>query len=161
MKITNNLVAYPLAFACVVITSLLGQVYTSRSVRSSWYECIRSSITPPPIVFPIVWTTLYVLIGISLARTIKAQDSISTFLFMLNLTLNVSWCYAFFHQQLPSIAIYHIAVLLVTIVAIMVVAIDKNTKYLLIPYLLWICFATVLNALAIKQEKQCRNLLLP
>lgn len=151
----RNIIAYAIAFSSVALTSVVSQQFTNKSVKSPWYLCVQPSITPPPIVFPIVWTLLYVMIAIALSRALQLGERVTIILFSLNLLLNMTWCFMFFYHQLPSMAIYHIALLMVTIVAIMVATHDTYIRLLMIPYLLWILFATSLNYLAMQKEKKC------
>jgi tryptophan-rich sensory protein len=151
--------AIVIAITSVLATSLGGQYFTSRSVKSSWYDCIKPKITPPSIVFPIVWTTLYLLIAIAFARILIAGNAITIGLFAVNLTLNVIWCYLFFARKQPWAAVYAILALWVTILLIQWHSrSDRIVVALLFPYLLWVTFATLLNILsAINAKKKCAN----
>jgi tryptophan-rich sensory protein len=152
----NTVLAYIISITFVATTSFLGSYFTNKNSRSPWYDCIKPSITPPPIVFPIVWTTLYVLIAIAFALALAMNDSITSTLFMLNLFLNVLWCYFFFYSKAITLALVVILFLVTSIVTIMVTAQRKSIVFLLIPYLLWVMFATVLNGLTLAKEKECR-----
>ena len=68
-------IAYIISFAIVSIVMALPNQVTMRSVNSPWYKCIRASFTPPKYVFPIVWTTLYIFIAITLAQTLLLKES--------------------------------------------------------------------------------------
>lgn len=144
--------AYLISSVAVIFTSLCGSYFTSKSVKSDWYDSMRPSITPPAFVFPIVWTILYILIAIAFGRVISANNWICILLFAINLMLNISWCYLYFYKKSPSIALVHIIFILLTILNIMYVANDKIVVYLMIPYLAWVSFATLLNFLSIKRD---------
>lgn len=154
----NTLLAYIVGFISVILVSLGGQYYTSKNVKTPWYDCIRLSITPPGFVFPIVWTILYIFIAISIARTLlhiplnvplNSQLNMTIIgLFIFNLTLNVTWCYAFFYKKTLKLAFVNILLLVLSTAAIIYLTNDKVTKYLLTPYLLWLSFASLLNLLA-------------
>lgn len=135
-----------IAIVSVLTTSLAGQYFTNRSVNSSWYECIKPGLTPPPIVFPIVWTTLYVLIAIAFARILMDDNRFAIVLLASNLVLNVFWCYLFFGAKTPLLAIPVILIIWATILMVQWTSrFDLITVFLLLPYLLWITFATILN----------------
>lgn len=133
--------AYIMAFMAVIITSVLGSYYTQQSVNSEWYNKIKSSLTPPSFVFPIVWTILYIIIGIILAQAILNKNNILVILFLINLLLNILWCYIFFSKR--NIKLAFIVILLILITAIILYLISKNN--ILILYILWLIFASILN----------------
>lgn len=142
-----------IAIASVLITSLAGQYFTNRSVNSSWYACIKPGLTPPPIVFPIVWTALYILIAIAFARLLIADNRIAIVLLASNLVLNVFWCYLFFDAKNPLLAIPVILIIWATILMVQWThRFDRITVFLLLPYLLWITFATILNIQAARNS---------
>jgi tryptophan-rich sensory protein len=154
----NIILAYILSFIAVITISLSGQYFTSKNIKTPWYECIKSNITPPGWVFPIVWTLLYIFIAIALARTLlnttlSTNVNITLFLFILNLLLNVTWCYAFFYKQNPNMALIQMLFLILSASLIIYITQDKIVKYLMVPYVIWLGFATILNILSI--GKQC------
>lgn len=149
--------AYIISFIIVIITSLLGQYFTSKNVKSQWYDCIKPRITPPGYIFPIVWTVLYICIAIALARTLIYSQghkrNILVALFLINLVTNVSWCYYYFYAQSPGIAMPQLLLILLSACGIVYISQDKITKYLLIPYIIWLSFASILNIMSL--GKQC------
>lgn len=148
-----------IAVTLVLFTSLAGQYFTSRSVNSAWYECIKPSLTPPSVVFPIVWTVLYIMIAIAFSRALIADDYVSSMLLVVNLMLNVVWCYLFFATRRPLWALPAIAMIWISIVILLWIRQNDNIfAILLIPYLLWITFATVLNVQAsLNSDKNCEK----
>lgn len=145
-------IAYIISFAIVSVVMALPNQVTMRSVNSPWYKCIRASFTPPKYVFPIVWTTLYIFIAITLAQTLllKESDTKSRLLglYAFNLILNVAWSFAFFgeHNVLGAFII-----LLALIVSGSMIlwksrrVLPPWVSYLLVPYIAWLCFAGILN----------------
>jgi tryptophan-rich sensory protein len=127
---------------CIIIALLpgiIGSLFTSATVQSDWYENNKPSITPPNYLFGPVWTILYILIGISLY--------LAFYLFAANLILNALWSIFFFSMQNPVLALIDIILLWFSILALIIYnyKISHTSSYLLIPYLLWVTFATALN----------------
>lgn len=158
----NASLAYIVSFMVIIVVSGLGSVFTN--AKSEWYKCIKPSATPPRIVFPIVWTTLYVLIAIALARAMlsvsKLQRAVLK-LFAINLSLNIVWCYAYFVMHDVYFSIFVIAVLFVSAVALVATTSmsgDKKSSYMLVPYVIWLAYASVLTVLSIEKEHVCRGL---
>ncbi len=131
---------------------IAGSIYTLQSVRE-WYPTLtKPQFNPPAWVFGPVWTALFIMMGLSLYlvwnRGLKKKgvtDAVA--IFGVQLILNVVWSYLFFGLRNPSLALFEIIVLwgaiLVTILKFG--KIDRPAAYLLIPYLLWVGFAGVLN----------------
>ena len=118
----------------------------------------KPPLTPPAIVFPIVWTILYVLMGISAARIYeerhleseKVRSALTTY--ASSLVVNFAWSIIFFNWQAFWIAFLWILLLeaLVIITIIKYSKIDKTAAYLQIPYAVWVALATYLcTAIAI------------
>lgn len=131
---------------------LLGALVTSTG-PGSWYETlVKPSFNPPSWLFGPVWTLLYILMGISLYLVImegrKGRDvRIPLLLFAIQLVLNTLWSFAFFALESPIAGLVVILSLWIFIVATMVAffPVRKAATWLLVPYLLWVSFATVLN----------------
>lgn len=106
-------------------------------------------LSPPGIVFPIVWTILYLMIGFSyyLYRK-KATDNVTTLLYYLQLSVNLIWPILFFNFRLFFFSIVWIILLIVLVILYfkeLYVGNHKISAYLLIPYILWLFLATYLN----------------
>lgn len=142
---------------CVSICLALG--YTSgqvtRSSLTTWYpSLIKPSFNPPNWAFPVAWTTLFVLMGVAAGIVwskihLKKNDVQKALLFFsIQLILNALWSILFFGLQNPFLALIEIVVLWLMIFETFIKfsKIDKIAGNLLIPYLLWVGFATILNA---------------
>jgi tryptophan-rich sensory protein len=137
---------------CIVLPNLaglIGSVFTSSSV-STWYTTlVKPSFNPPGWVFGPVWTTLYILMGISLYLiwTNKKRTNIALWMYGIQLVLNALWSFLFFGLRNPLAAFIEIIILWIAIVATIIYfyKISKPAAYLLIPYILWVSFAAVLN----------------
>lgn len=103
----------------------------------------------PSFIFPIVWNILYVLMGLS-SYLVKDNDELIN-LYKVNLVVNYAWVFIFFTFNLRVIGFIWI-LLLIGIVSLMIKKYYKYNKvsaYLLIPYLIWLILASVLNIMAI------------
>ena len=127
-------------------------MFTSQSVPE-WYATLnRPSFNPPNWIFGPVWTTLYILMGISFFLIWKQEASKvrnrAILIFLLQLVLNFAWSFIFFYFNMIGLALVEIILLWISIVMMLVVfyKIKPLASYINIPYLLWVTFATVLNA---------------
>ncbi|MFH1358569.1 MAG: TspO/MBR family protein [archaeon] len=128
----------------------LGAIWTSSD--GTWYKGIKKpSFNPPSWIFGPVWTLLFTLMGISLYLVWVSPSSkiklIALILFGIQFLFNVVWSYLFFGINKPLWSFVEILFLLGFIFATMFYffKIDKNAGYLLIPYFLWVSFASFLN----------------
>ena len=129
----------------------LGGAVTAESV-TTWYTTLnKPSFNPPNWIFGPVWTALYILMGIAAWRVWRAADRDTArgplAVFALQLAVNLGWSVAFFGLRNPGLAVIVILALdlLVLATALMFRRIDRLAAWLLVPYLAWISFATVLN----------------
>lgn len=116
-----------------------------------WYQSLeKSSLTPPNIVFPVVWNILFILMGIA-AWCIwgKREQGVSfaLFLFIVQLLLNILWSYLFFGIHRPDLALIEIIILWIVILFTVIAFFkaDKVAGVLMLPYLAWVSFAIYLN----------------
>lgn len=117
-----------------------------------WFRSlVKPDIFPPFAVFGIVWTILYVMIGLSLALVASAWGArgrgIALVLFVIQLALNLSWTYVFFGTQSIENALIVIAVLsfFVVLTVIAFWRVRRAAALLMLPYLAWVLFATFLT----------------
>jgi translocator protein len=119
----------------------------------SWYQTIQKpSWNPPNWIFGPVWTTLYVLMGISFFLIWRSEKAgkikrIAVILFTIQLVLNFFWSFIFFNQHQIGIAFAEITALwLMILFTILAFArISKPAAWLLVPYISWVSFAAILN----------------
>lgn len=134
----------------IAIGSLIGSL--TKAEISTWYSILnRSPLTPPNYVFPVAWTILYMLIGLCGWR-IWHTPSFSYLkliknLYVIQLILNWSWTPLFFHYHLTgfSLLVLIIMDILVSIIIYLTYSKVRLASLLMIPYLLWILFASYLN----------------
>ncbi len=142
-----------------LFTSVLGTLavgllagFLSGDMRS-FYEClIKPSFAPPGWVFAPVWLILYILMGLAAYRIYSAETKgeegrDALFYYKAQLVFNFMWPILFFRFALLGVAFLDILVLLVMVIITTVkfYRIDKTAGYLMIPYLLWLIYAAVLN----------------
>jgi tryptophan-rich sensory protein len=125
-------------------------LFTNSGLKSWYPSLIKSSLTPPPIIFPIAWTILYLLMALSLYLVWVAPGKNKRFafcLFGMQLFFNFIWSFIFFYEQDPSLALVDIVCLGVSIAATMIAfsKLSRPAVWLLVPYILWILFAFYLN----------------
>ncbi len=115
-------------------------------------QTIKPMLSPPAIVFPIVWSILYALMGIGMARIVlsanseERTDAIQVYL--LQLAVNFTWSIFFFRLQAYGGALIVLFLLLLLIVWMILRfrRVEKPAALLQIPYVLWVAFAAYLNA---------------
>lgn len=147
-KITKFLVSI---FVCL-LAGFLGSLFTTPQING-WYASLnKPEFNPPNSIFGPVWTTLFILMGIALflvwIKFKKNKTAKAAFVFfMVHLVVNIMWSVVFFGAQNPGLAMIVIIALWLMIAMLLVqfYKINKYAGYLLIPYLLWVSFASVLN----------------
>jgi len=135
---------------CLTIGSVSG--YATAAEIPGWYAILQKpSFNPPNWLFGPVWTTLYILMGISFWLIWKSEDSPlkqkAILYFVIQLTLNFFWSIIFFSLHQTGWALLEIIALWIFILLSILSfrPISKIAAYLLVPYLCWVSFAAVLN----------------
>lgn len=144
------------SYAFFILTTLavggLAALLT-RNNMSSFEQLEKGPIDVPAIVFPIVWTVLYILMGISAATVFNKSREMGEYsvpalrTYVLQLAVNFFWSIIFFNMQNYLFAFIWLLLLLV-LVAVMIFRFEKISPvaaYLQIPYFLWVSFAGYLN----------------
>ncbi len=141
-----------ISLAVCIGAGLLGSLFTGGAIPS-WYSMLQKpSFTPPPWLFASVWFLLYILMGVSVFliwrrgfRQFQVRESI--IIFTVQLFLNALWSYAFFGLKSPLIGLLVIVPLWTAILLTILnfYKVSKTASLLLIPYILWVSYATVLN----------------
>jgi tryptophan-rich sensory protein len=146
------------SLAIPLLVGYVGSLLTTPSI-STWYATLnKPSFNPPNWLFAPVWTILFILMGIALFLIIKEGQKekknkkyfLQAYLsFGFQLFLNVYWSFLFFYIQAPSLAFWSIISLISMIIVNIYYfyQIKKAAAYLLIPYIVWVSFATFLNYL--------------
>jgi tryptophan-rich sensory protein len=125
---------------------IVGSIFTFNSV-STWYPTLaKPFFNPPAFIFAPVWTALYFLMGISL-YLVYGKKKADLKWFWIQLILNISWSLVFFGLKNPLLAFVVIAFLWFSIFQTIksFIKINKTSAYILVPYLIWVSFASLLN----------------
>lgn len=130
----------------------LSALFTSGNM-DIYEKIIRPPLSPPSILFPIVWTVLFILMGVSAAmiyntENVKKLDRDSALLtYGISLIFNFFWSIIFFNMQMYLFAFIWLIALLYFIIKTIIkyYKINKTAAYLQLPYLLWVTFAGYLN----------------
>ena len=141
---------YGISIALSLVIGGLSALFTMMGMED-YRLAEKPALTPPEIVFPIVWTILYTLMGISAARVwIASEDKGSNgglMLYAIQLVVNFFWSIIFFTLQAYGFAFFWLLFLWL-LVLLMIISFSKTDKiaaYLQVPYLLWLSFAGYLN----------------
>ena len=129
--------------------------YVTRINIDPWYQSLnRLPISPPDWVFAPVWTTLYAFMSIAIwivyEKTKVSEQSFSKKIiniYFYHLVINLTWSFVFFYYHLIFAAFINIIFLIIAISVLMVLYFPRSriSFILMVPYLLWVIFASVLN----------------
>jgi tryptophan-rich sensory protein len=134
----------------ILITLGIGALPTLFVNFDKYKDFNKPPLSPPGIVFPIVWTILFILMGISIYRIVRTKnfgvDSLKI-LYFAQLIVNALWTPIFFGLNAFLFAFIWLLLLLVLVIIMTVKFhyLDKISAYLLIPYIIWLVFAGYLN----------------
>ena len=136
----------------ILLLGFVAGVSVARREEAIWYLALRKPwITPPAWVFPVAWTALYILMGLSLAMILHARGAkgrgAAVMLFGVQLAFNLAWTPLFFGAHQVWLALLDIAAMLAFAIAATVAfaRIRRPAAWLMVPYLVWISFAGVLT----------------
>ena len=149
IMIKNKFLTFILFFIITYSASLVGGLATI-NFKEPWYSLIiRPSFSPPDWVFAPVWTTLYFMmtLAIWLFWHSTNRDMKTVYIYFIHIIVNTTWSITFFvfHQIAISILVLIILIALIIILIKNFKRVNLISSYLMIPYLLWCCFALVLN----------------
>ncbi len=148
----SNLAKLLISIIGVQAVAFLGSLFTRSSV-STWYMTLpKPSFNPPSWVFGPVWTILFLMMAVAAYLIWKKgwkhrEVRVALYVFLGQLVLNLLWSVLFFGLHSPLAALYEIIILWLAILMTIRVfyPLSKTAAYLLIPYILWVTFASVLN----------------
>jgi len=152
MQLKGIAAAVLFVIACLLAGGI-GSIFTSPEIPT-WYAALnKPDFSPPNWVFAPVWTTLYILMGVAAHLVYekgaknKAEVDAALALFTTQLALNMAWSFLFFGLHSPLYGLIGIVTLWLVIALTMVrfYGISRPAGLLLVPYILWVSFASVLN----------------
>lgn len=149
---TPPLSRFLIAVVPVVAVAVSASLVTQPNIPTWYASLAKPSFTPPNWAFPVAWTLLYGMMAYALWRILSLPRSHpgrsgAIVAFFVQLALNGLWSFAFFGAQNPLAGLVVIAALIVAILATIVAfwRLDRIAGLLLVPYLAWVLYASVLN----------------
>ncbi len=144
----NKFVSFVLFVAVTFSASFVGRFATISS-KESWYSSLNKSfLTPPDWIFAPVWTTLYLFMAIAIwhAWHKNKKNFNLVFIYIIHLFFNTTWSIVFFVYHSISVALINLIIVILFIIYLILRYKDlsKLSFYLMIPYLLWSCYALIL-----------------
>ena len=147
-----NIVKLLISIILPLSIGAIAGIFTAKSIPE-WYATLNQpSFNPPNWIFGPVWTTLYLIMGISFFLIWKLESgrerNQAIVIFWVQMLLNFGWSFFFFYFNMIGLALIEILLLWITIVLMITrfYKLKPLAAYLNIPYLLWVSFATMLNA---------------
>lgn len=141
------------SLGAVAATSIVGQIATFPNIVPWYAGLVKPSFNPPNWVFAPVWTTLYALMAFALWRILREASAAGSrrrsavILFLVLLVLNAAWSWMFFWAHSPLLGLLNVLPQLVVAVATATrfAQIDRIAALCLLPLIVWVAFAGVLN----------------
>ena len=135
------------------LAGLIGSIFTRSSIPTWYVSLEKPSFTPPNWLFAPVWTVLFLLMGVSVFlvwrdRSGSQRGRVALAIFAIQLFLNILWSIVFFGFRSPLAGLIVILILWIAILSTILnfLKVSEVAGILLIPYILWVTFAAVLNA---------------
>jgi translocator protein len=145
----NKILSFILFGLITFSASVIGSIVTIE-FKEPWYSLlIKPSYNPPAWVFAPVWSTLYLMMTIAIWKFWHSQNrDISTvYIYFIHIIFNTTWSVIFFvfHKMVFALAVLFFIILLIIVLMLRFRRVNMLSFYLMIPYLLWSCFALFLN----------------
>lgn len=148
----HNAKALILCLALPLIVGGLGSFFTMDSI-TTWYAQLKKPwFNPPNQIFGPVWTVLYLMMGYAsyliYSQPASENRSKALKLYLVQLIFNFFWSIIFFYYGQIGLALIEILLLwvMINLTIIAFSKVNKNAAYLLLPYVVWVSFASILNA---------------
>ena len=145
----NKFLSFILFFIITFSASFIGGLITI-SFKDPWYsQLVKSNFNPPDWIFAPVWTTLYLMMTLAIwfFWHSKNRNLNTIYLYFIHILFNTTWSIVFFglHQILLALFVLIGLILMIIILMLRFKRVNIVSYYLMIPYLLWCCFALFLN----------------
>ena len=143
----NKFLSLILFFIITFSASFIGSLVTI-NFKDPWYsQLVKSDFNPPDWIFAPVWTTLYLMMTVAIwfFWHSKSRDMSTIYIYFVHIIFNTTWSIVFFglHQILLALVVLVILIGLIIILVIRYKRVNFVSYYLMIPYLLWCCYASV------------------
>jgi len=145
----NKFLSFILFFIITFSASFIGGLVTI-SFKDPWYsQLVKSNLNPPDWIFAPVWTALYLMMTLAIwfFWHSKNRNLSTVYLYFIHILFNTTWSIVFFglHQILLALFVLIGLILMIIILMLRFKRVNIVSFYLMIPYLLWCCFALFLN----------------
>ena len=145
----NKFLSFILFFIITFSASFIGGLITI-SFKDPWYsQLVKSNLNPPDWIFAPIWTALYLMMTLAIwfFWHSKNRNLSTVYLYFIHILLNTTWSIVFFglHQILLALFVLIGLILMIIILMLRFKRVNIVSYYLMIPYLLWCCFALFLN----------------
>ena len=145
----NKLLTFILFLIVTFSASFIGGI-VSIYYKDPWYSLLtKPSFNPPDWIFAPVWTTLYLMMTFSIwiFWHSKKKEIQTVYIYFIHLVFNATWSIVFFvfHNMVLALLVLVVLIAFITNLIIRYRRVTMMSSYLMIPYLLWCCFALILN----------------
>ncbi|NTV44420.1 MAG: tryptophan-rich sensory protein [Candidatus Yonathbacteria bacterium] len=143
---------YIISIVIAQLAGLIGSIFTMPAIATWYASLVKPSFSPPNYLFGPVWALLYTFMGMAAFRVWEKRRSVrgvrlALVMYGIQLVLNTLWSYVFFgaHNILASFGVIVLLWLSIFVTAVFFYRIEKTAGWLMVPYILWVSFATALN----------------
>ena len=145
----NKIVTFILFLSITFSASLIGGLATI-NFKEPWYSLLNKPVfNPPDWIFAPVWTTLYLMMTVAvwIFWHTKNKNINTIYIYFIHLVFNTTWSVVFFifHNMVLALITLIVLIALIIILILRFKRVNMFSVYLMIPYLLWCCFALLLN----------------
>ena len=145
----NKILSFILFALITYSASVIGGIATIE-FKEPWYSLLsKPTFNPPSWIFAPVWTTLYLMMTIAVWTFwhSKNRDMNTVYIYFIHLIFNTTWSIVFFvfHKLILALIVLFILISLITVLLFRFRRVNMVSFYMMIPYLLWCCFALILN----------------
>ena len=145
----NKILSFILFALITYSASIIGSIATIE-FKEPWYSLLsKPTFNPPSWIFAPVWTTLYLMMTIAVWNFwhSKNRDMNTVYIYFIHLIFNTTWSIVFFvfHKLILALIVLFIFISLIIVLLFRFRRVNKVSFYMMIPYLLWCCFALILN----------------
>ena len=145
----NKILSFILFALITYSASVIGSIATIE-FKEPWYSLLsKPTFNPPSWIFAPVWTTLYLMMTIAVWNFwhSKNRDMNTVYIYFIHLIFNTTWSIVFFvfHKLILALIVLFILISLIIVLLFRFRRVNRVSFYMMIPYLLWCCFALILN----------------